>query len=184
LLTGELVDTKRGIDVVKSPDFLGDVEALPLDDLRTKRALCDRLDTEYSYYRRQIHGRMDILAFELRRRSGEEDRSLIEALPEILAGPGGEEPAPTGRQITVKLPELPDIGRREIDRILEDDFLAHLPELSGEDLEVIQAQLTEAEHEVSEDRRIVFEAFERLQAELTRRYRDGLADADELLDSV
>lgn len=178
------MDTKRGIDVVKSPDFLGDVEALPLDELRTKRALCDRLDTEYSYYRRQIHGRMDILGFELRRRGGQESRSLIEALPEILAGPDEREPTSSGRQISVELPELPDIGRREIDRILEDDFLAHLPDLSDEDLAAIQAQLTDAEHEVSEDRRIVFEAFEQLQAELTRRYRDGLADADELLDSV
>lgn len=181
------MDTKRGIDVVKSPDFVGNVEALPLDELRTKRALCDRLDTEYSYYRRQIHGRMDILAFELRRRSGEEERTLIEALPEILAGPadeGSRQPPMPGRQISVELPELPDIGRREIDRILEDDFLAHLPELSDDDLSGIQTELTEAEHEVSEDRRVIFETFEQLQAELTRRYRDGLADADELLDSV
>lgn len=180
------MDTKRGIDLVKSPDFLEDVEALPLDELRTKRGLCDRLDTEYSYYRRQIHGRMDILAFELRRRRGEEERTLMEALPEILAGPSGEssEPAAAGRQISVELPQLPDLGRREIDRILEDDFLAHLPDLDDDELGAIQAQLTEAEHEVSEDRRMVFEAFERLQAELTRRYRDGLADADELLDTV
>jgi len=53
--------------------------------------MCDDLEGELSYYRRLLHGRLDLLNFELRRRSGEETRSLIEALPEILAD--GDQPA-------------------------------------------------------------------------------------------
>lgn len=174
---------QRRIDQIKEPGFLAALGKMPLDELRTKRALCDRLDTEYSYYRRLVHGRMDLLAFELRRRRGEESRTLIEALPEILAGPHGTR-KPTGRPMPVDLPDIPDVGKREIDVILRDDFLSRLGELTDSDLAHIQNQLTDAEAEISHDRRTVFEAFERLQAELTRRYRDGLADVDELLGSV
>ncbi len=59
---------------------------LPLKELRSRRDLADTVETELSYYRRLLHGRMDLLAFEQRRRRGEETRSLIDALPEILTG--------------------------------------------------------------------------------------------------
>ena len=67
------------------PEFSSDLDEVTLDELRRRRHLCDELDSELSYYRRMLHGRMDLLAFEIRRRSGEETRSLIEALDEILA---------------------------------------------------------------------------------------------------
>ena len=65
--------------------------------------------------------------------------------------------------------------------VLADDFLAHLPSLEDGELEAIQAALTEVETEVSEQRRAVYEAYETIHAELTRRYRNGLADIDSLL---
>ena len=76
---------RRRIDQVLDPAFTADLEELPLEDLRARRNTLDELDTEFSYYRRILHGRMDLLDFELRRRSGEETRSIIEALPEILS---------------------------------------------------------------------------------------------------
>jgi len=39
------------------------------------------------------------------------------------------------------------------------------------------------EAEVSAERRIVYTAYEQIVAEITRRYRDGLVNADELLES-
>lgn len=170
----------RRIDQVKADDFIVDLEAMPLDELRTKRGICDSLDKEYAYYRRMIHGRLDLLSFELRRRRGEEQRSLIEALPEILAGPHGD-PNPGARIMGVELPEMPDIGRRELDRVMADDFISHIGDFSDEDLAEIQRDLGAAEHELSEDRRVVFETYDKLQTELARRYREGLADPSELI---
>ncbi len=172
---------RRRIDQILDPDFLADLEQIPLHELRTKRQLCDELDTELSYYRRLLHGRMDLLAFEMRRRKGEESRSLIEALPEILAGSESIAHGSSGRQVPVVLPDLPATGRRAVDRALGDDFLTKLPSIEDDELEEIQRLLTETEQAVSGQRRATYEVFERAQAELTRRYRDGLADADELL---
>jgi hypothetical protein len=76
----------RRLDQVLAPEFTADIEAFDLDELRRRRNLADEVETELSYYRRLLHGRMDLLAFEQRRRRGEELRSLIEALPEILVG--------------------------------------------------------------------------------------------------
>ncbi len=173
--------SRRRIDQVSDPTFTRDLDTLPLDELRERRHVLDDLDRELSYYRRILHGRMDLLAFELRRRSGEETRSLIEALPEILADSptGDRETLP--KALPVEPPELPARGRRAIDRALGNDFLARLPELDDAELEEIQRGLTEAERAVSAQRRTVYEAHEQILAELTRRYRTGLADVDELL---
>jgi len=179
------MEQRRRIDQVRDEAFTADLSAVTLDELRTRRAILDDLDTELSFYRRVLHGRMDLLSFELRRRSGEETRSLIEALPEILADaetmPTGSDGAP--RELEIAAPEFAGEGRRTIDQVLGDDFLAHLPTLDDSELERIQALLTEAEHDISSQRREVFEAYEVVTGELTRRYRDGLADVDELLKS-
>ncbi len=173
-------DHRRRIDRILDEHYLDDIRTVNLTELRERRNLCDEIDTELSYYRRLLHGRMDLLAFELRRRSGEETRTLLEALPEIIAGAersGGT----TGRQTPISVPDIPDAGRRPVDRALEDDFLGRLPSIDDAELVDIQSKLTDAEREVSAQRRGVYEAFERIQAELTRRYGEGLADADELL---
>ena len=76
--------------------------------------MCGELDVELSFYRRMLHGRMDLLSFELRRRSGEETRSLMEALPEILAG--DSDPLPPrmlgdNRIIPIEAPDIPERGQ-------------------------------------------------------------------------
>ena len=76
---------------------------------------------------------------------------------------------------------MPRSGNRPIDRVLEDDFLTHLPSIDDAELEEIRGALTQVEAEVSSQRRAVFTAYEQIVDELTRRYRDGLADPDELL---
>jgi hypothetical protein len=127
---------------------------------------------------------MDLLSFEMRRRTGEESRTLIEALPDILAGGEGET-APhfmVPKTLPVEPPEIPIEGRRSIDRVLGDDFLAHLPEIEDEELRSIQEVLTDTERKVSMQRRAVYEVLEILTGEVARRYRDGLASVTELLD--
>ncbi|HEX9855781.1 MAG TPA: hypothetical protein VGC47_10725 [Acidimicrobiia bacterium] len=145
--------------------------------------MCDSLDTELSFYRRLLHGRMDLLAFELRRRRGEETRSLIDALPEILADPDEDAAVRDihAKSLPIEPPDIPGEGRRIVDQVLGDDFLAHLPSMSDHELEVIQSSLTEVEVEISSQRRAVYDSQEKINEELTRRYRDGLASVDELL---
>jgi hypothetical protein len=177
-------DKRRRIDVIQDPGFVEDLESVVLGELRARRDMCGDLDVELSYYRRMLHGRMDLLSFELRRRRGEETRSLMDALPEILAG--DLEPLPPrhpgdGRTIPIEAPDLPAVGRRVVDRALGDDFLARLPQLSDGDLEETGAMLAEVEEEVSRQRRAVFDALDLIQDELTRRYREGLADPADLL---
>ena len=126
---------------------------------------------------------MDLLSFEMRRRTGEETRTLIEALPQILAdGIDGRSRNAIPRDLPLTLPELSGEGNRAIDRVLGDDFLTHLPSLEDDDLEEIQAALTDAEGEVSAQRRTVYDVHDRISAEITLRYREGLADAADLLD--
>lgn len=175
---------RRRIDTVRDPEFTSGLEQVPLDDLRARRILCDELDGELSYYRRILHGRMDLLAFEMNRRAGTEARSLIEALPEILADDiRAEGKGPEPRALPIEAPDIPESGRRAIDRVLGDDFLTHLPSLEDSELEEIQRALTEVEVEISAQRRAVYEAYETIHSELTRRYREGLADVDSLLSS-
>lgn len=162
------------------PSFLDDIEDVGLDELRHRRHVCEQLDAELSYYRRLLHGRLDLLAFEMRRRSGEETRSLIDALPEILA----DRDDPPRETMPRTLPiELPDRGprRRAIDRALDDDFLTHLPASSDEELSTIDTELAAIEREISAQRRVVHDALDAILEELTRRYRDGTATVDELL---
>ncbi len=173
-------DNRRRIDQIVDEDFVADLGSLSLDVLRERRRLCDQVENELSYYRRMLHGRMDLLLFELRRRRGEETRSLIEALPEILSDSGsGYEPS--GRPIKVVIPDLPDQRRRRIDEVLEADFLTRIALVEESELLEIQLALVETEADISAQRHTVQEKFNLVQAELTNRYKEGLANFDELL---
>jgi hypothetical protein len=169
---------------VLDPEYTTGLEELANDELRTRRGTCDDLDAELSYYRRLLHARMDLLEFELRRRRGEETRSLIDALPDILAdGEGVESPHFTmPKTLPIDPPDIPMDGRRSIDRVLADDFLTHLPDIDDAELSEIQLMLSKAERKVSEQRRNVYEALEVLNAEVARRYREGIVSVDQLLE--
>lgn len=179
-----MTQQRRRIDQAMDENFTNDVEDISIDELRSRRVICDDLDTELSYYRRMLHGRMDLLDFELRRRSGEETRSLIEALPEILGdSPSGRTSNPLDRELSVDLPELAGSGNREIDHVLSDGFLARLPTTETDALRTTRELLSEAEQHVSLQRRAVYDAHEIITGEITRRYREGSASADQILPS-
>jgi hypothetical protein len=167
---------RRRIDQALDPEFTSGLDELDLEELRGRRALCSDLELELSYQRRLLHGRMDLLAFEMRRRAGDEDESLIEALPRILAeGAYSTPPGLPTRAIPVVAPDIPEGRRRLVDRALGDDFLMRLPSMSDDDLRDTQAFLSETEVEVSRQRRQVHAVIDLLQEELARRYREGLS---------
>lgn len=165
-----MTQARRRLDEVLDPDFVLGLDDLDLDSLRDRRGLADEVENELSYYRRLLHGRIDLLRFEQRRRSGEEQRSLIEALPEILAdGPTG------GRRhavhLSTDLPPLPDVGRRDIDRLLGDDVLLRIDEVTDDEVSEAIEALGEMATEVSESRRRVQDVADTLAEAVTARYR-------------
>ncbi len=173
-----IAEHRRRIDVLLDRDFVSDLESLDLDTLRSRRMMADEVETELSFYRRLLHGRLDLLAFELNRRRGDETRSLIEALPEIL-GAGERAGGQHARVPQVLAPDLPEERRRHIDRVLADDFLTRLPESDVEELEAIQEVLSETEQEISTSRRAVQQVFDQIQAEIMRRYKEGRIEPGE-----
>lgn len=179
-----MTQQRRRIDRVMDAAFTENLESLETDEIRSRRSMLDDLDTEFSYYRRILHGRMDLLDFELSRRAGNETRSLIEALPDILSdGPSGTTTNALDKELSLETPEFAGAGRREVDKALADDFLIRLPRLDDEELAEIREGLAASEHEVSVQRRAVYNAYDLITSELTKRYRDGTADADELLSA-
>jgi hypothetical protein len=166
----------RRLDQVLAPDFCADPESFDLDELRRRRDLADEVETELSYYRRLLHGRLDLLAFEQRRRRGEEERSLIEALPEILVGRERTQGGGSARHLSTELPPLPVRGRRNVDRVLGSDLMARLPELTSEELAEASVELAEVEAELSAARMKVQAVLDRLQAEVVTRYKHDLGD--------
>ena len=91
---------------------------------------------------------MDLLAFEQRRRRGEETRSLIDALPEILTG-RDRTGSGKARHLSTELPYLPVKGKRHLDRILGNDLMIRMSEMTEEELSEAATELTELEAEMS-----------------------------------
>jgi hypothetical protein len=128
---------RRRLDRVLDSDYLDGLDNHSLEELRELRSTAVEVENELSYYRRLLYGRMDLVKFEQRRRSGEEDRSLIESLVDILTDPEREdrtEPRGT-RHIVTDLPPLPDIGKRDIDEVMGDGVLTRLDEATSEELQ-------------------------------------------------
>ena len=174
---------RRRIDQVSDPEFLADLDRITTDTLRERRGMCHDLEIEFSYYRRMLHGRMDLAAFEMRRRAGEEEQTLLEALPRILAE-GAYTPAPglPGRAVPLEMPNnIPRSGKRLVDKALDSNFLARLSSLTDDELHETQRFLQEVEVKISQQRQVVHSALDTLQDELARRYANGSADPSDAL---
>ncbi len=172
-----MTDRRRRIDLVLEPEYLADLDKIDLEELKRRRDTAEDVEAQVSYYRRLLHGRMDLLAFEMRRRSGEEKRSLIEALPEILASGmvmGGE---PSPRYIETMPPIPSTTGRRLIDRIMDDGVLTQLPELDDDEVAEAIDRLGEVETQLSGQRRQLHAVIDAIQQEIVARYRSQQGEA-------
>jgi Mg2+ and Co2+ transporter CorA len=170
------------VDRVLREDYLGDLTARPLDEIRAMRTECREIEDKVSYRRRIIQGRLDIVASDLRRRaeggSPGDLRTLVEQLPDILSdkvrgsGPGR---LPTG----LNAPDE-DITS-DIDRAVGPDTLGDLPEMPDDAVADLARTIGELEREVSEARRGLFGRIDALNGELARRYGSGEADPGAIL---
>ena len=170
-------EKRRRIDIVLEPEYLEDLPGLELAELRRRRHTAEDVETQISYYRRLLHGRMDLLNFELRRRSGEEERSLLEALPEILATGMVLGNEPNLRHIETMPPIPTKTGRRLIDKIMDDGVLTQLPELTDEEISEALERLREVETNLSNQRKQLHSVIDTLQDEIVDRYRSQQDEA-------
>lgn len=172
------------VDRVLADEWLGELTALPIDDIRAMRDECRAIEDRVSYLRRIIQGRLDIVAADLRRRadggSSLDLGALIEQLPDILSDKGTT--GGPGRLPSGLIPP-DDAGlTEEIDRVAGPDELGHLDELSDDAVADLARRIGELERRTSAARRGLHGRIDTLNAELARRYGTGEADVAALLD--
>jgi hypothetical protein len=174
----------RRIDRVLAEDFLDDIQAQPLDRLREMRKDAEQEETDLSYLRRVLQGRLDILRAELARRSGDSTGDLVASLPQILADEGGT-PAPhgLGRHVAVE-PSRADAHRRHVEQLIADVDLSNPAAHDDASLRQVLETLEREEQDVSDKRRQVQTVMDACTQEITRRYREGEADVNALLPST
>jgi hypothetical protein len=171
------------LDRILDSEYLGDVAARPLEEVRSMRAECQAVETGLSYLRRLVQGRLDIVNLEIRRRDegGESDlAALVAELPEVLAD---RTRAPGNGRLPQQLEpaEVDSDLDAQLAAIVADHDVESLPSLSSDELTSVRDQLETFEREVSDRRRALFSRIDALQAELTRRYRTGEASVESLL---
>lgn len=174
------MEGRRRIDRIVSEGYLEGLAERSLSEIREMRLEATEEGDLLSYERRLLHGRTAILRAEIeRRKGGGGGGSLVEQLPKILAEEGR---GPSRGQFPAKDPRIEfEHPKRRVSRLVSDDTLANLANLSDDEIETIVAELVDAESEVSTTRRKVLDVVDSLNAELGRRYRSGEADPSDVL---
>jgi hypothetical protein len=171
------------IEELLSPEYVADLQALALSEVRSRRDECQLAADQLSYMRRLVQGRLDIVYAEVAGRSGgaRGDLSqLVEHLPEILAD--GARPEGQGRLPTTFGPAAADGWiAAELDAVADARRLSTLPDLSDEDVRQLADTLSALERKVSSRRRRLFDVADAVQDEIVRRYKTGEANVDTLL---
>ena len=144
----------------------------------------DQEETDLSYLRRLLQGRLDILRAELQRRDGGgQAETLVDALPRILADEGGgDNPHGLGRHVTTE-PSRADSHRRYVEALVADVDLSDPDRHDEATLRRLLGTLEREESEVSDLRHRVQQVMDACTAEIGRRYREGDADVGDLLNS-
>lgn len=176
-------EPRRLSDRISDPAYLDKLESVPTARLRELRGECEEMEAEISFTRRLLHGKLDIVRHELTRRAagGDNDiQTLVERLPTIL---GDEAPGARGRHMRLLIPRNAESQRRMVDKMASEATLAHIDDLSVQQLSDIMTRLAQAEVETSEERKKVQNATDRLRGELVRRYQEGSEDPSRLLGS-
>lgn len=170
---------KRRIDRIADPDLPDRIASLPVDQLRALRDDCREEEARLGYLRRIVQGQLDVARAERERRAGAGGGDLLDVLPSVLAD------APAAHPADARALSLYDPGdepaRRRDDLTGDDVVLARLPDMPDDELAALIERLAARERRLSDQRRLVLERLDALQAELVTRYRDGRAAVEEVL---
>jgi hypothetical protein len=176
---GVVTGGNRRIDKVLAENYLAGLADLPLADVRSLRDEAGQEETDLSYLRRLLQGRIDIVGAELTRRSGTADSRLVEELPRILAEQSRQPARGLGRYQSVE-PSNAGSTRRLEEQIASID-VHNVGDRDEAGLRGLLDELQETEARISERRRAVQDVFDAASAEITGRYREGRASVSELL---
>jgi hypothetical protein len=170
-------------DRILADDYVANLEALSMADLRARKAECGEAESALSYLRRLVQVRLDIVLAEIENRAAGgtgELSELVEHLGEILAEGGTRTTA--GRLTSLALPDVDHtLLTADLDAIFDVDRAGALPETDEAEVRRIADALVELERSVSSRRRELFERLDALQAEVVRRYKSGEESVDSLL---
>lgn len=156
-----------------------DPASLDLSDLRAEREALRKDEDAVSFVRRLAQGRVDLVAAV---RNGRRGGEAVTAADIVKSGVG---PAPsTG---SVRPPRDTDVAGdhpllAEFDALCDRMGFDDMSELDDDALDALEAELRAFEAAQSEIRRRLFDRIDALTAELVRRYRDGGASVDALLE--
>ena len=173
----------RRIDRVLAEDYLSGLSSAPLEDVRALRGEAEQEEVDLSYIRRIMQGRLDVLRAELDRRGGRR-RAATWSRTSPGSSPTSRAARPTGwagtpRSSRAGSTATAATSRRWWPTSTVSDVGARTPE----DLAHAMRVLSEEEQGLSGKRRDVQAVMDACSAEITRRYRDGEADVDDLLPS-
>ncbi|MGP3687597.1 RsiG family protein [Streptomyces sp. IBSNAI002] len=152
--------------------------ALGLPELRTLRRDAQRDEADLSYVRRLLQGRIDILRAELARRTDTE-APVVDRLSEILADAPSSRSA-SARHVTLGTPHSEEY-RLLAAEMLADVELSDLAARTDGELYDGMGKLVRYEQQVSRRRQQLQRTVDDCSAEITRRYREGEAQVDDLL---
>ena len=152
--------------------------ALGLPELRALRRDAQRDEADLSYVRRLLQGRIDILRAELARRSDPET-PVVDRLSEILADAPSSRSA-SARHVTLGTPHSEEY-RLLAAEMLSDVELSDLTARTDAELYDGMDRLVRYEQQVSRRRQQLQRTVDGCTAEITRRYREGEAQVDDLL---
>lgn len=173
---------RRRIDRVLAPDYTEGIEQRPLAEVRALRDEAAQEETDLSYVRRLLHGRIDIVRAEQRRRAEGGSGAVVEHLASILAENAVGPATGSGRHSRLE-PSRAESHRRHVEALVSDVDLSNVGALAAERLqEALRTYVTE-EVSVSERRREVQAVVDRINSEIGTRYSEGRASVDELLAS-
>jgi hypothetical protein len=173
---------RRRIDRVLGAGYTDGIQHRDLADVRKLRDEAAQEESELSYLRRLLHGRIDIVRAEQQRRSTGSTTTVVDQLAGILAEGAVDQTKIAGR------PANPDplrVGshRRQVEALLADVDLSDVGAPSDEQLDRALRTYLDAERDVSARRREVQAVVDTLNAEIGRRYSQGSASVDALLDT-
>lgn len=173
---------RRRIDRITSGDFLADLNDVDVDTIRAMRDDCREEEARLSFARRVIHGQLDIIRAEQRRRVGSRDEGLVSTLTDVLADKGTSQSREL-RSAPLYIPEEGGYGQRSHDTLVDDADLGRVPDMDDAELGSLLERLTDKESRISSLRRTVLTNLDALQDELIVRYRDGNVDVDRVVAS-
>lgn len=184
-VTGEVTGVRPGgarrIDRVLAADYLAGLTGRPLAEVRALREEAEQEEVDLSYLRRMLHGRIDIVRAEQRRRATGDTDPIVAQLPRILAGEQRRPVHGLGR-LDTREPTDPDRHRRYVEALVADVDLSDVVGVADAHLAEALAAYSAEERAVSDLRRRVQAVVDALASEVARRYRDGEASVAQLLE--